>query len=99
MSKNPISGMSAEEKRIASEKNIAEMLVKIKEVCDPRVIKKAMSINLRHRKSFYESYLGYTNKRTAIKAKCLDCSDFQIEEIIKCASVTCPLWQHRPYKK
>lgn len=35
----------------------------------------------------------------AIKAKCLDCSSFQKEEISECSVKTCPLYAYRPYQK
>lgn len=34
----------------------------------------------------------------AIKAKCLDCTLFQREEIRLCSVKTCPLWRFRPYQ-
>lgn len=33
-----------------------------------------------------------------IKAKCLDCTNYQREEITKCPVETCPLWAIRPFQ-
>jgi hypothetical protein len=35
--------------------------------------------------------------RQAIKAKCLDCSGFDREEVRLCRVTVCPLWPWRPY--
>lgn len=32
----------------------------------------------------------------AIKAKCLECVDFDTDAIRECAGYTCPLWAYRP---
>ncbi len=42
------------------------------------------------------AYLGV--KPALVKAKCLDCSVYQIEEITNCTVVTCPLHKRRPYQ-
>lgn len=34
----------------------------------------------------------------AIKLQCLDCSDYQTQEIKQCHIQSCPLYPHRPYK-
>jgi hypothetical protein len=36
--------------------------------------------------------------RQAIKAKCLDCSGFDREEVRLCRVTVCPLWPWRPYR-
>lgn len=41
---------------------------------------------------------GTASLRTAIKAKCLDCSNFTTEEISQCRAYKCPLWMYRPYR-
>ncbi len=39
----------------------------------------------------------------AIRAKCLDCTCYQIQEVKLCEALNCPLWPfragHHPYKK
>jgi len=44
--------------------------------------------------------MGRTGGRSnAIKAKCLDCSNWQREEITHCRVETCPLHPWRPFQK
>lgn len=50
-----------------------------------------------YQRTFIKAY-NSTSKANAIKAKCLDCTCFQKIEITECATYTCPLWEHRPYK-
>ena len=38
------------------------------------------------------------SKASGIKAKCLDCSCWQITEIKLCPVEQCPLWKYRPYQ-
>ena len=48
---------------------------------------------------FFRVYAGQSGLTEAVKAKCLDCACWQIEEITDCRVFTCPLWAHRPYQK
>jgi hypothetical protein len=48
---------------------------------------------------FFRVYAGQSGLTEAVKAKCLDCSCWQIAEITDCQALTCPLWAHRPYQK
>jgi hypothetical protein len=48
---------------------------------------------------FFKVYAGQTPLSKAVKAKCLDCSCWQPDEITNCMVFTCPLWAHRPYQK
>ncbi len=50
-------------------------------------------------KLFYLSYTGKTTRNQAIKAKCLDCSCFDKEEVRNCSAKLCPLYKFRPYQK
>ena len=45
---------------------------------------------------YKKAFLG--SKATAIKAKCLECSCNQREEIRLCDIYTCPLYEVRPYQ-
>jgi hypothetical protein len=36
--------------------------------------------------------------RTAIKAKCLDCTHFDRDEVANCTVILCPLHSYRPYQ-
>ncbi len=47
---------------------------------------------------FQSVYYGRRSKALAVKAKCLDCSCWQVERIKDCSSVICPLWRVRPYQ-
>jgi len=47
---------------------------------------------------FYQVYTGENSRSKAIKAKCLDCSTFNKEEIKHCEVFTCPLFNFRPYQ-
>ena len=49
-----------------------------------------------HKKKFTAAYEG-NSRAKAVKAKCLDCSLFQREEIKNCTVFGCPLWRYRPY--
>lgn len=47
---------------------------------------------------FYKIFTGGKSYSKAVKAKCLDCTCFNKEEIKKCEVFTCPLHNLRPYK-
>jgi hypothetical protein len=48
---------------------------------------------------FFKVYAAQNPLSKAVKAKCLDCACWQIEEVRHCTVFTCPLWAHRPYRK
>lgn len=56
------------------------------------------SIPLAYQKN-YEKAMSGKSDRAAVKAKCLDCTGYQKNEIAKCPSTTCPLHPRRPYQK
>jgi hypothetical protein len=45
------------------------------------------------------AFAGTGSPRNAIKAKCLDCSNWQRQEITHCRVLTCPLHAWRPFQK
>jgi hypothetical protein len=45
---------------------------------------------------FRKAFSG-DSKAAAIKAKCLECSLLQREEVKLCTVETCPLWPYRPF--
>lgn len=51
-----------------------------------------------YQKMWLDSFDGTASKSRAIRAKCLECSAYQKEEIRSCPCRQCPLWQYRPYK-
>ena len=48
---------------------------------------------------FLRAYSGAANKREAIRAKCLDCSNLTVAEVRDCTATGCPLWRYRPYQR
>jgi hypothetical protein len=44
------------------------------------------------------AFLGKNTNSKSLKAKCLECSGFDREEIRNCTVWTCPLHKVRPYK-
>lgn len=52
-----------------------------------------------YQKMLLDLFRGKNSKATALKAKCLDCSCYQKEEITNCPVKQCPLWNFRPYQK
>lgn len=48
---------------------------------------------------FTRAFSGSASPRQAIKAKCLDCANFDRAEVGGCLVVLCPLHAYRPYQK
>lgn len=42
---------------------------------------------------------GTSSPRQAIKARCLQCSNYARDEIAHCTVITCALWQYRPFQR
>lgn len=51
-----------------------------------------------YRTILQRAFEGKSSPRQAIKAKCLDCTLFQREEIANCPAPSCPLYLLRPYQ-
>ena len=47
---------------------------------------------------FTKAFAKTLSPRAAIKAKCLDCSEFDRDEIRNCTVVLCPLHAYRPFQ-
>ena len=47
---------------------------------------------------FRKAFTG-NSLRAAINAKCLDCSNYQKQEINQCTVKNCPLYKYRPYQR
>lgn len=45
---------------------------------------------------YERALLGKCSRSQALKAKCLDCSNFNRDEVDNCTVTTCPLWHFRP---
>ena len=50
------------------------------------------------RRVIESAYAGTCSPRKAIKAKCLECTNFAPAEITACSSSLCPLFAFRPYQ-
>jgi len=48
--------------------------------------------------TFRKAYKG-VSKASAIKAKCLECTNLQYAEVRDCTISGCPLWPYRPYRR
>jgi hypothetical protein len=44
------------------------------------------------------AFAGKASPRQAIKARCLQCSNYQRDEIKHCTVEGCALWTYRPYQ-
>jgi len=47
----------------------------------------------------YQKAMKGRSLKSAVKAKCLECANWQKEGIKKCLIPTCPLFPYRPYQK
>ena len=57
------------------------------------------SVNGNYRLLLERSFQGTLTPRQAIKIKCLDCSDYDRDEVEHCQVTLCSLHQYRPYQK
>jgi hypothetical protein len=46
---------------------------------------------------FSRAFQG-VSKAAAVKAKCIECCNFQKAEVKRCDIEGCPLWRYRPYQ-
>lgn len=61
--------------------------------------KTILSMPKRYQWLFYKVFnREKTSLREKVKAKCLDCSVFQKDEIARCPVKACPLYEVRPYQ-
>ncbi len=51
-----------------------------------------------YRPNYLKAMAG-KSKAAALKAKCLDCTNWQRDEIAGCPVRTCSLWPYRPYAR
>jgi hypothetical protein len=45
----------------------------------------------------YIKAMGGKSRKSATKAFCLECVQWEREEVKKCPSIACPLYPYRPY--
>jgi hypothetical protein len=62
------------------------------------LIKKYEGVPQLYKKLFVRQTIGKSSMPAAIKLKCLDCTNYQKEEITKCTVLTCSLHRIRPYQ-
>jgi hypothetical protein len=46
----------------------------------------------------YKKAVAKKSMRAALNSFCLECVDYQREEIKACTDMACPLWAYRPYR-
>jgi hypothetical protein len=46
-----------------------------------------------------KAYRKTASPRQAIKAKCLECTNFDRDSVTHCPVETCPLWSYRAFQK
>jgi hypothetical protein len=52
---------------------------------------------IKYQNKLRKAYEG-KSKVTALNAKCLDCSCYQVREVRECTVICCPLYEVRPYQ-
>lgn len=65
---------------------------------DPDVAKKLESIPKLYR-GVYKKAMSGKSLRAATHAQCLECVCWQRLEVAKCTSISCPLYNYRPYQE
>ena len=58
-----------------------------------------LGIPKRYQWNWLQSKIGKNGSSKAIKAKCYDCSAYDVAEVYNCTVETCPLWHLRPKQK
>jgi len=48
---------------------------------------------------FYKVYTGAASRPQCMKAKCMECSSFNRDEITNCTVKSCPLYNIRPFRR
>jgi hypothetical protein len=69
------------------------------ELLSPEQSEHIESLPPAYKKVFLEVFVGAKSFPKLLKAKCLDCTCYQREEITLCQVRLCPLWKYRPYQK
>ncbi len=50
-------------------------------------------------RAIYKSAMKGTSRKSAIHSFCLECTGYEKEEVRLCTSLSCPLYEFRPYKE
>jgi len=64
---------------------------------DHRRLKWAKHMPESHRRTYVKA-ICHKSGAAAIKAKCLDCCNWQRIEVQNCTCIECPLYEYRPYQ-
>ena len=56
------------------------------------------SVPEKHKLAVTRALLKQMSRTTAIKTKCLACSNFDRSDVRGCTVIICPLWAYRPYQ-
>jgi len=65
---------------------------------DPSIAARAAIVPIRNRNEYLRATEGKVPPRTAIKLFCLECVEWDHDEVRRCPSVACPLWAYRPFQ-
>lgn len=62
--------------------------------------KASADVPVKVRGIFDRSWAGAASPRTAIKAKCQECTGYEdmVQRIGQCTAYKCPLWAYRPFQ-
>lgn len=71
---------------------------KVSKALPDKALKKLAEIPRAYRQTYKRAMTG-NSLRAAVNAFCLECVQWQREEIKLCTAIDCPLFQYRPYKK
>ena len=56
-------------------------------------------LHLNHAALYVDALEGRLTLKNSVKAKCLECSTWQQDEVTNCTVKACPLWHIRPFQK
>jgi len=60
-------------------------------------LKSCVDKNFPSRSSLVKKVIdGKASLRAVLKAKCLECCTFSLEEVYRCTTFRCPVWKYRP---
>lgn len=71
---------------------------KVSEALPDKITRKLAEIPPAYRQTYRRAMSG-KSLRAAVNAFCLECVQWQREEIKICTAIDCPLYPYRPYKK
>lgn len=65
------------------------------------VLRYAQTIPSKYQQAYFKAANGESSPRAVIKAKCLDCVNYEdpVGRIKSCKVTICPSWRLRPYQK